>query len=65
LHRRYRCAAFLPLLLHEPGVAQDLQVLRHRRPADRQPARDLADRLRPADDTLEDRAPRRIGEGGQ
>ena len=53
----------LRLVDHEPRVLQDLEVLRHGRPADRQLARELADRARRAREPLEDLAPGRVGEG--
>jgi hypothetical protein len=34
-------------VFYQPGVLEDLQVLGHRRPAHRQPGRQLPDRLRP------------------
>ena len=52
-------------LVHEAGVLQHLQMLRHGRPADRQPGRQLAHRPRRLDHALEHRAARRVGEGGE
>ena len=43
--------------------AQDLEVLRHGRRADREPARDLADAQRAAHEHLDDTSAGRIGEG--
>ena len=45
---------------HQAGVLEHLQVLRHRRPADRELVRELADRQRAGRQALEDRAARRI-----
>jgi hypothetical protein len=49
---------------HQPRPLEHLEVLRDGRPADRQPTGKLSDRPRPVRETLEDRAPRRIAEGG-
>ena len=46
-------------------VLQDAQVLRNRRTADRKAARELADRPRALQQTLENRQPGRIAEGIQ
>src|SRR5688500_691762 len=43
---------------HQPRILQHFQVLRHRRPADRQLASQLADGSGTIGETLEDRAPR-------
>jgi len=53
----------LGLIDHELRLLQRAQMLRHGRPRDRQPSRQLADRLRPLRHPLEDRAPRRVGKG--
>src|SRR4029450_8088917 len=45
---------------HQPGLLQHLEMLRDGRPADRQPVRELADRLRTLGQTLEDLASRRV-----
>jgi hypothetical protein len=48
----------------EAGVLEDLEVLRDRRPADRQLAGELADRPRPLHQALEDGLAGRVAEGG-
>src|SRR3954447_15127194 len=48
----------------EPGVLQDLEVLRDRGTADRELAGELADRAGPRDKALEDRLSRGIAKGG-
>lgn len=47
---------------HESGLFEDFQVLRHRRPAHRQAARELPDGPRSSPQRVEDRAPRRVAE---
>src|SRR5690242_2856473 len=49
---------------HQPGVLQDLEMLRHRRTADRELAGQLANRAGTGDEALEDRLSRGIAEGG-
>lgn len=49
---------------NQPGFLQHPQMLRNRRPADRQVARDLVDRARPLGDALEDRPAGGIAERG-
>ena len=48
--------------LDEAGVAQHLEVLGHRRPADRQSVGQLADRARAGGQSFEDRPPGAVGE---
>src|SRR3954454_22718283 len=48
----------------QPGVLEDLQVLRDRGAADRELAGQLADRARPGDEALEDGLSRGIAEDG-
>jgi hypothetical protein len=47
----------------EAGRLEDLQMLLHGRPAHRQAARQLADRMRPARHALEHAASRRVAKG--
>src|SRR5919106_5187334 len=47
---------------HEAGVFEYFQVLRDRRPADRQGTSQLTNRARMLDQQLEDRAPGRVAE---
>src|SRR4051812_9612814 len=49
---------------HQPGVLQDLEVLRDRGAADRELAGELADRPGPRDEALEDRLPRGVAQRG-
>src|SRR4051812_47586535 len=49
---------------HQPGVLQDLEVLRDRRTADRKPFGELADRSRARHQALEDGLARGVAEGG-
>src|SRR5581483_3246535 len=49
---------------HQPGVLQDPQVLRHGGSGDREPSGELANRVRAADEPLEDGSPGRIRECG-
>ena len=52
-------------VLHETGILEDAQVLRDRRPADRERPRQLADGHRPAAQTHEDGAARAVPQGVQ
>ena len=47
---------------NQAGVLEHLQVLRHRRPAHRQPGRQLPHRLRPIGQAGHDRAARAVGQ---
>src|SRR3954467_6560093 len=49
---------------HQPGVLQDLQVLRDRGTADGELAGELADRPGPRDEAFEDRLPRGVAQCG-
>src|SRR4051794_12775547 len=49
---------------HQPGVLEDLEMLRDRRPADREARGQLADRSRDRRQALEDGLARRVAEGG-
>src|SRR5262245_12641496 len=49
----------------ELRLAQHPEVLRHRGASDPELAGELADGTGPLDDLLEDRAPGRVGEGGE
>src|SRR4051812_24889603 len=49
---------------HQPGVLEDLEVLRDRRTADRKPVGQLADRSRPRHQALEDGLARGVPERG-
>lgn len=52
-------------LAHEPGVFQHLQVLGHRRSADREFVGEFADRARPVSQALDDCAPGGIPQSAQ
>ena len=52
----YRRRVPSALIDDEPGLLELLEVLRHGRPPDRQPPRDLHDWLRPLAQALQDRA---------
>jgi hypothetical protein len=51
--------------LHEPGLAQHAQVLRHRRLRQSQRVLDVADRALRRDEQPQDRAAARLGDDGE
>src|SRR5215213_5662946 len=55
----------LPPLAHEPGVLEHREVLRHRRPRDREVSRDLTCRALSVGHELEDAAAVRLGDRTQ
>ena len=62
---RVDAARALGLVAHQPRLLQHLQMLRHGRPADRQPRGELAHRHRPLGEPLDDRLAHRLGKRGK